>query len=98
MGCSSGKDASDASGKQAIGDALMVPEDLKCCPTFPVGTKSLCSKYVTPAVWDKCSKLKDSAGYTFQNVIFSGCKNLDSGIGLYAGHADSYTVFAPLMD
>lgn len=32
------------------------------------------------------------------DVIRSGVKNLDSGVGVYAGSADSYEVFAPLFD
>ena len=35
---------------------------------------------------------------TLQDVIRSGVENLDSGIGVYAGDEDVYTVFAPLMD
>jgi len=31
-------------------------------------------------------------------MIFSGIKNQDSGIGLYAGSHDSYTKFAKLFD
>ena len=41
---------------------------------------------------------KDKFGFTFQEAIFSGCKNVDSGIGVYAGSHDSYTTFAPFFD
>jgi creatine kinase len=41
---------------------------------------------------------KDKAGFSFKEAIFSGCKNTDSGIGVYAGSHDSYTTFAPLFD
>jgi hypothetical protein len=41
---------------------------------------------------------KDKHGFTFREAIFSGCKNTDSGIGVYAGSHDSYKVFAPFMD
>jgi len=30
-------------------------------------------------------------------MIFSGCKNTDSGVGVYAGSADSYTKFENLF-
>ena len=43
-------------------------------------------------------KTKDSFGFSFKQAIFSGCKNLDSGIGVYAGSPDSYHAFAPLFD
>lgn len=31
-------------------------------------------------------------------MILSGCQNVDSGIGVYAGSHDSYTTFAGLFD
>eukprot|EP01010_Urceolus_cornutus_P001371 NODE_1910_length_712_cov_459.932127_g1487_i0.p1 GENE.NODE_1910_length_712_cov_459.932127_g1487_i0~~NODE_1910_length_712_cov_459.932127_g1487_i0.p1 ORF type:complete len:152 (+),score=8.10 NODE_1910_length_712_cov_459.932127_g1487_i0:246-701(+) len=40
----------------------------------------------------------DDTGFTFREAIFSGCKNPDSGIGVYAGSHSSYKAFAPLMD
>lgn len=43
-------------------------------------------------------KTKDSFGFSFKQAIFSGCKNTDSSIGVYAGSPDSYNAFAPLMD
>ena len=33
-----------------------------------------------------------------QNAIRSGVENVDSGVGVYAGDEDVYTVFAPLLD
>lgn len=40
----------------------------------------------------------DKHGFSFKQAIFSGCKNTDSGIGVYAGSHDSYAAFAPLFD
>lgn len=37
-------------------------------------------------------------GFHFGTAIFSGAKNTDSGIGVYAGSHSSYKAFAPLMD
>ena len=31
-------------------------------------------------------------------MILSGCQNVDSGIGIYAGSHDSYTTFAEVFD
>tara|TARA_B110000305_G_C18892026_1_gene382306 strand:+ start:248 stop:454 length:207 start_codon:yes stop_codon:yes gene_type:complete len=31
-------------------------------------------------------------------MILSGCQNIDSGIGIYAGSHDSYTTFAEVFD
>ena len=42
--------------------------------------------------------MSDSVGVTFKTMIFSGIKNQDSGIGLYAGSHDSYTTFNKLFD
>ena len=37
-------------------------------------------------------------GVSFKTCIFSGIKNLDSGIGIYAGSHDSYLKFHKLFD
>jgi len=39
-----------------------------------------------------------SEGVTFKTCIYSGIKNQDSGIGIYAGSQDSYTTFNKLFD
>jgi arginine kinase len=65
---------------------------------FPEGTKSLLNKFLTPEVWDHLKDTKDKHGFSFKQAIFSGCKNTDSGIGVYAGSHDSYSVFAELFD
>ena len=67
-------------------------------PYFPSGTKSLLSKTLTRDVWDACKDKKDKYGYTFQQCIFSGCKMVNSGIGVYAGCHEGYYTFAPLFD
>ena len=67
-------------------------------PQFPEGTKSLVSKYLTKDIWDKYHDKVDASGVSFKACIFSGCKNLDSGIGVYAGSEDSYTAFKEFFD
>ena len=42
--------------------------------------------------------MKCKSGVSFKTCIFSGVKNLDSGIGLYAGSHDAYTTFNKLFD
>lgn len=42
--------------------------------------------------------MKDKYGFSFKQAIFSGCKNTDSGIGVYAGSDDSYSVFEDFFD
>ncbi len=103
MGCSGSKDGQEPSKMDPaavchVGTELATPEDLNGFPVFPEGTKSLLHKYLTKDVWLKLSDKKDKHGYTFKQAIFSGCKNTDSGIGVYAGSHDSYTAFAPLFD
>ena len=84
--------------KPNVGDFLKTPDDLKSLPRFPPGTNSALSKNLSKDVWDKCKDLKDAHGFTFKRAIFSGCKNVDSGIGVYAGSHDSYKTFSPLMN
>jgi len=40
----------------------------------------------------------DAYNFTLREAIFSGVRNTDSGIGVYAGSHDSYTAFAPFFD
>lgn len=60
--------------------------------------KSLLKKYLTRDVFDKLKGKKTGLGATLLDVIQSGVENLDSGVGVYAPDAESYTVFAPLFD
>ena len=49
-------------------------------------------------MWLNLKKKKDTFGFSFKQAIFSGCKNTDSGIGVYAGSPDSYNAFTELFD
>jgi creatine kinase/arginine kinase len=77
---------------------LKGPEDLIGFPIFPEGTKSLLHKYLTKEIWSELKDKKDKVGFTFKQAIFSGCKNTDSGIGVYAGSHESYHDFEHLFD
>lgn len=61
-------------------------------------SKSLLKKYLSKEVFDQLKTKKTSFGSTLLDVIQSGVENLDSGVGIYAPDADSYTVFADLFD
>jgi len=61
-------------------------------------SKSLLKKYLTPEIFDKLKNLKTNLGAGLLDVVQSGLENHDSGVGIYAPDADSYTVFAPLFD
>lgn len=77
---------------------LKKPEDLTGFPVFPSGTKSLLSKYLTRDIWAQYADQTDSYGFSFKQAIFSGCQNVDSGIGVYAGSEDTYSAFSDFFD
>jgi len=60
--------------------------------------KSLLKKYLTKEVFDACKNLKTGLGATLLDCIQSGVENLDSGVGIYAPDAESYTLFAPIFN
>jgi len=59
---------------------------------------SLLKKHLTKPVMDKLKYRKTILGGTLWDVIQSGVKNLDSGCGVYAPDAESYTTFKELFD
>ncbi|XP_014280926.1 arginine kinase isoform X1 [Halyomorpha halys] len=62
-------------------------------------SKSLLKKYLTREVFDKLKNLKTPTfGSTLLDCIQSGIENLDSGVGIYAPDAESYSVFGELFD
>ena len=65
---------------------------------FPPGTNSALSRNLTKEIWEEYKDECDDCGVSFKTCIFSGVKNLDSGIGLYAGSHNSYTKFCKLFD
>nr|AJD25311.1 arginine kinase-like protein [Plectreurys tristis] len=60
--------------------------------------KSLLKKHLTKEIFDAIKNRKTSLGATLLDVIQSGVENLDSGVGIYAPDAESYTVFAELFN
>ncbi|PAV78954.1 hypothetical protein WR25_10298 [Diploscapter pachys] len=59
---------------------------------------SLLKKHLSKQVVDDLKAKKTKLGATLLDVIQSGVANLDSGVGLYAPDAESYTLFKPLFD
>ncbi len=80
------------------GPHLEGPDSLTKFPAFPDGIKSSMACFNTREVWEELKDKQDAHGVSYKLCIFSGCKNVDSGIGVYAGSHDSYKTFAPLMD
>jgi len=101
MGCGNSK-ASDppakVEGRTVCGSHLKTEADLKDWPMFPENCKSLVSKHLTEEVWNEHKDAEDGAKVSFKTCLFSGCKNVDSGIGVYAGSLDSYEKFSSLFD
>uniref|UniRef100_A0A5S6QJ90 arginine kinase n=1 Tax=Trichuris muris TaxID=70415 RepID=A0A5S6QJ90_TRIMR len=60
--------------------------------------QSLLKKCLTKAALDEMKSRKTSMNATLLDVIQSGVKNLDSGVGVYAPDAESYVVFKELFD
>ncbi|MGB3751696.1 MAG: phosphagen kinase [Arcobacteraceae bacterium] len=67
-------------------------------PHFTAQDRSLMSKYLTKAVFEELKDKKTANGFTLENIINSGLKNPDSGIGAYAGDKESYTTFQSFFD
>lgn len=67
-------------------------------PVFPPASRSLAKKYLTASVFEQLGSLKTLSGFTIDQAIASGIANPDSSIGIYAGDAASYTLFAPVFD
>ena len=55
------------------GPSLRKPSDITGIVTFPPGSKSLLSKFLTPEVYQKYAHKTDSAGCSFEKMILSGC-------------------------
>ena len=61
-------------------------------------SNSLLAKHLTKEIFEQLKDKKTKSGVTLNDIIKSGVKNLDSGIGAYAGDEESYKIFAPLFD
>jgi len=70
-------------------------------PPFPhiKSTHSLVAKHVTPDKWAKLGGLKTkTSGFTLGQAIACAVEFNDQHCGIYAGDADSYTMFADVFD
>jgi hypothetical protein len=85
-------------GRTHCGPWLKSVDDLVDFPCFPEGCTSLISKHLTKEVWDEYKDQCDDQGVPFKVCVFSGCQNVDSGVGVYAGSHSSYKKFCKLFD
>ncbi|RLA69213.1 MAG: arginine kinase [Epsilonproteobacteria bacterium] len=67
-------------------------------PIFPKDCTSQLCRHLTKEVYEALKDEVTRNGFTLAQAINSGVVNSDSGIGVYAGDAESYTLFAPLFD
>jgi len=67
-------------------------------PHFPKECTSLLCKHLSPEIFETLKNKKTTNGFTLEQAIHSGIQNIDSGIGVYAGDEESYTVFSALFD
>ncbi|GEM88673.1 phosphagen kinase [Oceanithermus desulfurans] len=59
---------------------------------------SLLARHLTPGVRRRLKDRVTRYGVRLDHVIASGLANPDSAVGVYAGDAESYELFAPLFD
>jgi len=91
--------AAASSGAKIIGGDYESADQLDDFSTFFTdASKSSLKRNLTAEIWNEYRDQVDEAGVTFKTMIFSGIKNQDSGIGLYAGSHNSYTKFNKLFD
>lgn len=95
--CSSGKSSNSGStmADQAVIDKL--DEGFNKLQNA-ADCKSLLKKYLSKEVLDKLKTKKTAMGASLLDVVQSGFANLDSGVGVYAPDAESYTLFADLFN
>lgn len=81
----------DADTQKKIEEGFKTLQAAKDC-------KSLLKKHLSEKVVNNNKAKKTKLGATLWDVIQSGVKNLDSGVGLYAPDAEAYTMFKDLFD
>ena len=76
----------------------MMPWNGSSFPKFRPECSSLLRRFLTEQMFNELKDKVTSNGFTFSQAINSGVVNQDSHIGVYAGDADSYSLFSPLFD
>jgi len=67
-------------------------------PAFNQSCTSLLSRYLSEQLFEQLKDQVTENGFTLAQAINSGVVNQDSGVGVYAGDAESYHLFSPLFD
>ncbi len=99
-GCKSraGAQTPASNSKFEVGMHLKSHRDLTRFPDFPLKEKTKLGQHLTKQVWDKLKDKSDDAGFSFKESIFTGCKHIDAGLGVYAGSPSSFKSFEMLYD
>ncbi|SMC47802.1 creatine kinase/arginine kinase [Desulfocicer vacuolatum DSM 3385] len=66
-------------------------------PVFSKKSTALAGKHLTESVFSTLKEKKTPNGFSLPMALASGIKNHDSGIGIYAGDAESYAVFSAVF-
>jgi len=66
-------------------------------PIFLEESTSVAKKHLTKSIFNALKDKKTPNGFSLSMALASGIKNHDSGIGIYAGDAESYAVFSALF-
>ncbi|MCK5912517.1 MAG: hypothetical protein KAG12_01470, partial [Desulfuromusa sp.] len=67
-------------------------------PEFNPDCSSLLCQYLSKPMFAELKERVTGYGFSFTQAINSGVINQDSSVGVYAGDAESYALFAPLFD
>lgn len=65
---------------------------------FDTTSRCLVKKHLSFELYSKLKNCSTGSGFTLDKAIRSGVVNSDSSIGIYAGDAESYNVFADIFD
>ncbi|MFT5731293.1 MAG: protein-arginine kinase [Desulforhopalus sp.] len=65
---------------------------------FDRTSRCLVKKHLSQDLYSKLKNCSTASGFTLDKAIRSGVINSDSSIGIYAGDAESYNVFAEIFD
>jgi len=65
---------------------------------FSEASTALVRQFLPPALFERLSGLQTPSGFTLARAIRSGQQNPDSSIGIYAGDAESYSLFKEIFD
>ncbi len=67
-------------------------------PRFSKENSSLLKKHLNVKIFNRLQTKRTKSGFTLFHAIQSGVVNQDSSIGIYAGSADAYNIFAEIFN